>query len=131
MGEVLIVRTFYIKKVIEISAGHFLRGVPEGHPCANQHGHNYTVHVILKSKILDVNGFVVDFNDIKKLIKGKYDHKNLNDVMDGNPTAENIVDEIYKDVRSFLDNNGREYVGIRSVAVRETDTGYAETLYDD
>ena len=34
---------------------------------------------------------VVDFTYIKKLIKDKLDHKNLNDVLEFNPTSENIA----------------------------------------
>lgn len=34
---------------------------------------------------------VVDFTFIKKTINDKLDHKNLNDVLDFNPTAENLA----------------------------------------
>ena len=34
---------------------------------------------------------VVDFTELKRKIKGKLDHQNLNDVLPFNPTAENIA----------------------------------------
>ena len=35
---------------------------------------------------------IVDFSAIKKVVEGSLDHKNLNDVLEGeNPTAENIA----------------------------------------
>jgi 6-pyruvoyltetrahydropterin/6-carboxytetrahydropterin synthase len=34
---------------------------------------------------------VVDFTEIKRNIKGRLDHQNLNDVLPFNPTAENIA----------------------------------------
>jgi 6-pyruvoyltetrahydropterin/6-carboxytetrahydropterin synthase len=34
---------------------------------------------------------VVDFTEIKQKIHGKLDHHHLNDVLDFNPTAENIA----------------------------------------
>lgn len=44
-----------------------------------------------QSETLDENGMVVDFSHIKEIVKGKLDHKFLNDVMDANPTAENMA----------------------------------------
>ena len=37
------------------------------------------------------DGMVVDFTHIKEVVKGQLDHKNLNDVLPCNPTAENIA----------------------------------------
>ena len=34
---------------------------------------------------------VVDFSSVKEAVKDKLDHKNLNDVLPFNPTAENIA----------------------------------------
>ena len=44
-----------------------------------------------KAKELDESGMVVDFTKIKDLVKGTLDHAILNDVVDFNPTAENIA----------------------------------------
>ena len=40
---------------------------------------------------LNEDGMVVDFTHIKEVVKGQLDHKNLNDVLPCNPTAENIA----------------------------------------
>jgi len=60
-------------------------------PCRNLHGHNWIITVYCKSETLDVNGMVVDFAHISRNIKERLDHKNLNDVLSFNPTAENIA----------------------------------------
>lgn len=117
---------FAITKDVRFSAGHFLSGVPEGHPCAEQHGHNYTVTIELRSELLDDTGFILDFNDIKALVKGKYDHINLNDVMERNPTAENIALDISELLHSYLFQREEESdITVAMVRVQETETGSA------
>ena len=59
--------------------------------CQDLHGHNWQVVVYCKSETLNENGMVVDFTQIKKAVHDKLDHKHLNDVLDFNPTAENIA----------------------------------------
>ena len=55
------------------------------------HGHNWIVIVWCRSKQLTPDGMVVDFAHIKQMIQEKLDHKNLNEVLSFNPTAENIA----------------------------------------
>ena len=81
---------YYIKKRIEISASHQLRLGYES-KCSQLHGHNWVVELYCRSKELDQNGMVVDFTEIKRKIKSRLDHQNLNDVLPFNPTAENIA----------------------------------------
>lgn len=59
--------------------------------CSNLHGHNWVVTVYCRSVELDENGMVVDFAHIKEKIHEQLDHKLINDVIDVNPTAENIA----------------------------------------
>ena len=40
---------------------------------------------------LDENGMVIDFIKIKELVQNKLNHKYLNEVLNCNPTAENIA----------------------------------------
>jgi 6-pyruvoyltetrahydropterin/6-carboxytetrahydropterin synthase len=124
MGRIM----FKIIKEVKFSAGHFLTGVPADHPCSRQHGHNYIVNIELISNKLDDNGFIIDFNEIKSLIKNKMDHVNLNDVMDRNPTAENIALDIMEMTTQLLKSRNLFDVAVRSVGVKETDTGYAEVF---
>ena len=81
---------YYIKKGLEVSASHQLKLNYES-KCENLHGHNWNIEIYLRSEKLDENGMVMDFTIIKKKIMDKMDHKNLNEVFDFNPTAENIA----------------------------------------
>ena len=81
---------YYVKKRLEVSASHFLNLDYES-KCENLHGHNWNIEIYLKSEKLDKNGMVMDFTIIKKTVMDKMDHKNLNEVFDFNPTAENIA----------------------------------------
>lgn len=81
---------YYIQKRFEISASHRLTVNYES-KCSQLHGHNWLITIFCRSHELDENGMVVDFTKVKHLIKNKLDHKNLNDVLPFNPTAENIA----------------------------------------
>lgn len=81
---------YYVEKKLEISASHKLKLDYES-KCENLHGHNWHIVIYCKSETLNQNGMVYDFSLIKKNIHSVLDHKNLNDVLNVNPTAENIA----------------------------------------
>lgn len=81
---------YYVTKRIEISASHRLTLDYES-KCSNLHGHNWAITVHCKSKTLDQNGMVTDFSKIKGTIMSQLDHAYLNEVVDFNPTAENLA----------------------------------------
>ena len=81
---------YEVKKRIEISAAHYLTLDYES-KCQNLHGHNWIIDVYLRSDTLDKNGMVIDFSHIKKRVNDKFDHKVINEVVDFNPTAENLA----------------------------------------
>ena len=81
---------FYIKKNIEISAAHRLN-LSYQSKCQNLHGHNWHVTIYCKAKELNKDGMVCDFTHIKKAIHEKLDHQYLNDILQFNPTAENMA----------------------------------------
>ncbi|MDR0296043.1 MAG: 6-carboxytetrahydropterin synthase QueD [Prevotellaceae bacterium] len=89
---------YYTKKTIEISASHSLKLNYES-KCRHLHGHNWIITIYCKAEELDENGMVVDFSDLKQQVELMLDHKNLNEVFDFNPTAENlarwIVDNVH------------------------------------
>jgi 6-pyruvoyltetrahydropterin/6-carboxytetrahydropterin synthase len=110
---------FTVTKHIEFCYGHRLLAY-DG-PCRHLHGHNGLVEVQLVSAHLDRRGMVVDFSDIKRVIKGwideNLDHRMLlhqddpmlptfqklgekHFVMTENPTAENIAKLIFDYARS-------------------------------
>ena len=81
---------YFVKKRLEVSASHKLKLSYES-KCQNLHGHNWIIYVYCKSEILNQDGMVMDFTHIKRDIQDKLDHQNLNEVLDFNPTAENIA----------------------------------------
>lgn len=86
--------SYLIDKTYGFAASHFLTGLPEGHKCSRLHGHTYSVTVVVGSDELDGPGFVTDFADLapfRDYINTLADHQHLNDVLDFNPTAENIA----------------------------------------
>ena len=88
---------FIVKKRMEIAGAHRLNLNYES-KCANLHGHNWIVTVWCKSQTLDANGMVIDFTHIKREVQEKLDHKFLNDVVEFNPTAENIAKWVCKQI---------------------------------
>jgi len=81
---------YYVSKRLEIAGAHRLDLDYES-KCRNLHGHNWIITVHCKSITLDRNGMVYDFTHIKSKVTDKLDHQNLNDLVDFNPTAENIA----------------------------------------
>ena len=88
---------YYIKKKLEISASHKLKLSYES-KCENLHGHNWIVTIYCKSEQLNKDSMVTDFTHIKEKIHNKLDHKNLNEVLDFNPTAENMAKWILEQI---------------------------------
>ena len=81
---------YYISKRMEIAGSHRLVLSYES-PCQNLHGHNWIITVYCKAKELNADGMIIDFKHIKERIHKYLDHQNLNEVLDFNPTAENIA----------------------------------------
>ena len=88
---------FYIKKRLEVAGAHKLT-IDYESKCQNLHGHNWIIEVECKSEKLNQNGMLVDFTHIKKAIHERLDHKYINDIVDFNPTAENIAKWVVENV---------------------------------
>ncbi|GAB6012887.1 6-pyruvoyl trahydropterin synthase family protein [Viscerimonas tarda] len=89
---------YKISKQFAFSASHILNGLPDGHPCARLHGHNYIVILHLRSETLNDVGFVTDYRDldfVKDYIDTTLDHRHLNDVFGFNPSAENMAEYLF------------------------------------
>jgi 6-pyruvoyltetrahydropterin/6-carboxytetrahydropterin synthase len=72
--------------------------------CGNLHGHTYELYVSISGE-LNKKGFIMDFKDLKKIVKeliiSKIDHKYLNDIIN-QPTAENVVIWIWQQLKDKL-----------------------------
>jgi 6-pyruvoyltetrahydropterin/6-carboxytetrahydropterin synthase len=96
--------TYTISKTFHFSAAHHLEGLSPlpgthaPHPCSRQHGHNYTVELILRKSVLDAHGFVLDyhlFKPFQEYIDTTLDHHDLNEVLGLQTTAENLARHLY------------------------------------
>lgn len=97
--------------------------------CANLHGHNYVLEVVVAGEVDQATGYVMDLkllaNIISRQIIRDVDHCNLNtDVawLKGRvPTAENLAEAIWERLQPELPDGL-----LRSVRVWETDKNWAE-----
>ncbi len=97
--------------------------------CANLHGHNYVLEVVVAGEIDQATGFVVDLKELSDVICRRIidevDHRNLNTDVEwlaGRiPTAENLALAFWERVRSELPAGS-----LRSVRLWETDKNWAE-----
>ena len=134
---------YLVTKRLEFCYGHRL--LDYDGVCKHPHGHNASVEIDVRTDALDSRNMVVDFSDIKRVVKGwidrELDHKMIlrhDDplveplrrlgepiyLLDSNPTVERIARLIY-------DEGRRLGVDIRAVRVWETPTSvatYAEAL---
>jgi 6-pyruvoyltetrahydropterin/6-carboxytetrahydropterin synthase len=118
---------YQVSKRFGFSASHVLHGLGDDHPCSRLHGHNYEIEILAEGAELDQRGFVVDFrelDDVKHWLDATLDHRHLNDVLEGQPSAEAIARFVYEWCRGQLPVPVAE----RIVAVRawETPRAYAE-----
>ena len=108
------------------SAGHALRGY-QG-KCENPHGHNYKIRVTLAGAELDKAGLLLDFKDLKDVMKhaiDRLDHQMINDVEPFtvlNPSAENLAKYFYDETNTSLSKVTSGRVRVKDVTVFETDT---------
>ena len=109
---------YYIKKRFEISAAHRLR-LSYDSKCTNLHGHNWVITVECRSRELNSDGMVTDFTRVKETVMSRLDHAVINDVLDMNPTAENIAHWIVDNVENCYRAEVQESEG--NIAVYEKD----------
>lgn len=119
---------YKVTKRMEIAGSHQL-SLDYSSKCENLHGHNWIVTVEISGEKLNKNGMLADFTYIKKLIHGKLDHQNLNEVFDFNPTAENIAKWVADELDIFYKNDERN-VCCSKVQVQESEGNIAEWSRD-
>ena len=77
------------------------------------------ITVYCRSKELNADGMVADFSHIKKAVKSRLDHQNLNDILPFNPTAENIARWVCEQIPSCFKVEVKESEG--NTAIYEED----------
>jgi len=128
---------------LEFDAAH--RVMRHESKCHNLHGHRYVVDVTCSADDLDQLGRVVDFGVIKSVfgrwVDAHLDHGTIVNhedgaladlcrnqgwklyTMHGNPTAENVAEELHSKASELLSPLG---VDVRSVRVYETPNCWAD-----
>ena len=81
---------YYVSKRMEIAGAHNLQ-LPYKSKCTQVHGHNWIVTVHCVANRLTSYGMVVDFTKVKEAIHDVLDHSYINEVIEDNPTAENMA----------------------------------------
>jgi 6-pyruvoyltetrahydropterin/6-carboxytetrahydropterin synthase len=97
----------------------------------NWHGHNYILFVTVKGEISAINGFVINMNILKQIIKEKVidlvDHRNLNldvDFMKGEiATTENLAISIWTQLKGPVEKAGAQ---LHCVRIEETENNSIE-----
>ncbi|MCD0452341.1 6-carboxytetrahydropterin synthase [Actinocorallia sp. API 0066] len=114
-----------ITKEFHFSASHVLSTLPEWHPCARIHGHNYIVRLELSAprESLGPHGFVRDYRDLdpfKLWLDKTLDHQHLNEALPPTttPSAENLALYIYDHWKSH-------YPELTAVSISETPKTWA------
>ena len=120
---------FQVSVTETFSSGHALRGYKG--KCENVHGHNYRVQIKLTGPQLDNIGLLVDFTELKRVLRGiiaVLDHQFLNDLepfKTVNPSAENLAKYFYDETQRHLTSLPAG-ASITEVTVWETDTASAQ-----
>ncbi len=146
--------TIRITKLFSFETGHALYGY-DG-KCRNVHGHSYKLHVtVIGNPITDKNhvkyGMVIDFSDLKKIVKSKivdvFDHatvfnKNTPHVelahelekrghnvllVDYQPTSEMML----LDFAAIIQKELPSTIKLHALKLQETDSSYAEWFAAD
>ena len=109
------------------AAAHRLAG--SGGKCESLHGHNFGVTLDVAGDHLDESGMLMDFGDLKKILKtvlAQLDHSDLNEHPEfsrSSPSSENIARFIWHKVNEAIE---LETVTVVSVTVKESETASAK-----
>ncbi len=146
-----------IRKLFKFENAHIVRDCSTRRCSENIHGHSYKVEVLLESDYLDHGQMVYDFGLTKLYIKeliDSFDHGITLWSRDNeeyiiamkrfskrwielpvSPSAEQFARVIYLMVERVLEcthmQNGERNVHLHSIIVHETETGYAQSFYED
>jgi 6-pyruvoyltetrahydropterin/6-carboxytetrahydropterin synthase len=95
-----------IYKQFSFDSAHFLPNVPAGHKCKELHGHTYHLTIYAEGEVLENEGWVLDFTDMKSVVNPVIDiidHKLLNNIPGlENPTTEMLSIWLWKRIKPWL-----------------------------
>jgi len=112
----------------EFAAAHRLKEVGGG--CEQLHGHTWKVQVFVKGERLDPYGILVDFRDVKRIVKkwtARLDHHYLNEVLGStNPTTENIAKYLFQKLEKEVNLETIKLSKVRVWEARDSSITYSQ-----
>jgi len=93
--------------------------------CERLHGHNWKVQISVASEVINDIGMVMDFKDLKGVIKPlieKLDHHYLNEIppfTELNPTTENIAKYLFDEFSNVINT---DLIKVTKVEIWESPT---------
>lgn len=97
---------YYLQVEDHFASAHQLREYRG--KCENLHGHNWRVRVRVRGERLDACGMLIDFGELKRLVRAamdRLDHRFLNEVPPFdvvNPTSENLAERLFHELGAVL-----------------------------
>lgn len=92
--------------MFSIEAAHRLPNLPASHKCSRLHGHSFRIEIHVSGELIEPQGWVMDFADVKSAFQPLFDqldHHYLNDVPGlENPTSERLAQWIFEQLRPRL-----------------------------
>src|SRR2546423_11961512 len=106
-------------------AGHYLLNYKG--KCEKPDGHSYKSRITLAGKELDKAGLLLDFKDLREVMKhviDRLDHQMMNDLEPFtklNPSAENLARYFFEQTNGKLNDETSGRVRVKDVTIWETD----------
>ncbi|HZG73432.1 MAG TPA: 6-pyruvoyl tetrahydropterin synthase family protein [Chondromyces sp.] len=120
---------YELNKDLQFAAAHYVPHEEAG-ACQRVHVHTYFANITIVGNQLNDSGFLVNFQDIKKLIHKRFDHTLLNEdpLFDDQkaeqfPTTEVVARTVWEIMQGYLDKLENTPRCVQ-VFLRETPTSY-------
>ncbi|WP_335870788.1 6-carboxytetrahydropterin synthase QueD [Bacillus sp. 2205SS5-2] len=120
---------YELNKDFQFAAAHFIPHEEAGE-CQQIHGHTYFANITIVGNELNETGFLINFQQIKKIIHNRFDHRILNEdplfskeKANYFPTTEVVARTIWELIQSHLDTLPTQSK-CAQVFLRETPTSY-------
>lgn len=114
---------YELNKDMHFAAAHFIPNATAG-VCQNVHGHTYFANITIVGNELDECGFLINFQTLKALLHGVYDHT---DFQNRPPSTEVVAEMAWRRIQAALDQEPHRPRCLQ-VLIRETPTSYVRYL---